>query len=154
MKLTDVEKRILKAATEIMEKVATYHTTESPMFTTPEKASTYFTTRIGTLEHEVFCVAYLDNQNKLRAVREEFRGTIDGARVYPREVVKTALELNAAAVVFAHNHPSCSKTPSQSDIAITTRLKDALRTVDIRVLDHLIVTPAGAYYSFAEKGML
>ena len=86
-------------------------------------------------------------------VEELFRGTIDGAAVYPREVVKRALYHNAAAVIFAHNHPSGIAEPSQADIAITRKLKTAMQTIEIRVLDHLVIG-AGEVVSFAERGLL
>ena len=96
---------------------------------------------------------YLDNQNRLLKSKELFRGTIDGAAVYPREVVKVALHFNAAAVILAHNHPSGITTPSEADKHITQRLRAALALVDIRTLDHVIVGQ-GAPYSFAERGLL
>ena len=96
---------------------------------------------------------YLDNQHRLLAFEELFRGTIDGASVYPREVVKHALKHNAAALIFAHNHPSGVAEPSQADIHITQRLKQALALVDIRVLDHIIVGDAETT-SLAQHGSL
>lgn len=119
----------------------------------PKLAGNLFMLRLGNLEHEVFCVAFLDNQNRLIAAEDMFRGTIDGASVYPREVVKRALQLNASAVMFAHNHPSGNVTPSTADRQITKRLKEALALIDIRVLDHIVVT-AVEYISFAEQGWL
>jgi len=105
------------------------------------------------MEHEVFTVIFLDNRHRIIGVEDLFRGTIDGASVHPREVVKRCLQLNAAACVFAHNHPSGVAEPSQADEMITRRLKSALELVDIRVLDHLVV--AGAHCeSFAERGLL
>jgi DNA repair protein RadC len=96
---------------------------------------------------------YLDNRNRVITCQELFRGTIDGASVYPREVVKEALAHNAAAVILVHNHPSGVAEPSQADELITRRLKQALSLVDIRVLDHVIVGD-GACESFAERGLL
>ena len=96
---------------------------------------------------------FLDAQNRVIGVEELFRGTIDGASVYPREVVKRCLAINAAAVIFAHNHPSGVAEPSQADQRLTQRLKAALATVDIRVLDHFVVGEAEAL-SFAERGLL
>ena len=104
------------------------------------------------MAHEVFAFLMLDNRNRVIAFREMFRGTIDGASVYPREVVKQALADNAAAVIFAHNHPSGVGEPSQADIRITDRLKKALDLVDIRVLDHVIV--GDSVTCFAEQGLL
>lgn len=109
--------------------------------------------RFGGLPHEVFAILMLDNQHQLITVSEMFRGTIDGAAVYPREVAKEVLIHNAAAVVFVHNHPSGVTEPSHADIAITRRLKSALETIEVRVLDHIVVSATG-YTSFAERGLL
>ncbi|HAS8160916.1 TPA: DNA repair protein RadC, partial [Vibrio vulnificus] len=103
-------------------------------------------------EREVFAVMFLDNQHRLIAFEELFFGTIDSASVYPREVLKAALKINAAALIFAHNHPSGDATPSQADKQITQRLKEALALVDIRVLDHIVVGDSAI--SFAERGLL
>ncbi len=108
--------------------------------------------RLGFNEYEVFYVLYLDSRNRIIAEESLFRGTINGAAVYPREVVKQALLHNAAFVIFAHNHPSGVAQPSEADIAITTQLKKALRLVEVTVLDHFIV--GEAVYSFAENGQL
>jgi DNA repair protein RadC len=102
---------------------------------------------------EIFGCLFLDNRHRVIDTAELFQGTIDGASVYPRVVVQQALSLNAAAVMFFHNHPSGVAEPSHADEAITMRLKDALALVDIRVLDHFIVT-AGESVSFAERGLL
>lgn len=99
----------------------------------------YLKHRLRAYPHEVFACLFLDNQHRMIVFEELFRGTIDGASVYPREVVKQALQHNAAAVILAHNHPSGIAEPSQADIHITHRLKSALELVDIRVLDHIIV---------------
>jgi DNA repair protein RadC len=104
-------------------------------------------------EQEVFMVIFLDAQHRVIAAEEMFHGTLTQTSVYPREVVKRALALNAAAVIFAHNHPSGVAEPSQSDRLLTDALKQALQLVDVRVLDHFIVAGAGCL-SFAEKGML
>jgi DNA repair protein RadC len=102
---------------------------------------------------EVFGCLYLDNRHRVIETVELFQGTIDGASVYPRVVVQQALSVNAAAVMFFHNHPSGVAEPSNADEAITRRLKEALALVDIRVLDHFVVT-AGESISFAERGLL
>jgi DNA repair protein RadC len=104
--------------------------------------------------HEVFGCLWLDNQHRVLEFEELFHGTIDGASVYPREVVRAALRLNAAAVIFAHNHPSGVAEPSEADRMITQRLKQALNLIDIRVLDHFIVGDGDQAYSFAEHGLL
>lgn len=120
--------------------------------TDPNKAKDCIQLKLASLEHEVFLCVFLDNQHKVISSEELFRGTIDGAIVYPREVVKTALRHNAAALIFAHNHPSGISEPSQADRAITDKLKTALALIDVRVLDHFIV--GESVYSFAEHGLL
>lgn len=119
----------------------------------PRATREFLRMRLRDLPHEVFCCVYLDNRNRVIAFEELFRGTIDGASVHPREVVKAALSRNAAAVILAHNHPSGTTEPSQADQLITRRLKEALSLVDIKVLDHLIVGD-GVCESFAERGLL
>lgn len=119
--------------------------------TNPDLTRAYLTSRIRDLSHEVFVCLLLDNQNRVIKYEEVFRGTIDGAAVYPREIVKLALSANAAAVIFGHNHPSGIAEPSQADRHITQRLTDALGLVDIRVLDHLVIGN-GEVVSFAERG--
>lgn len=108
---------------------------------------------LAGLEHEVFVCIFLDNRHRVIASEPLSRGTIDGTSVYPREVVKRALKHNAAAVIFAHNHPSGVGEPSRADTRLTERLKDALALVDIRVLDHLIVNDQDPV-SFAERGLI
>lgn len=110
---------------------------------------------IGNRKNEVFIALFLDNKHRVIRVEELFYGTIDGASVHPRVVVQKALEYNAAAVIFGHNHPSGITDASQSDINITDKLKQALILVDIRVLDHVIVGPdENTHTSFAEKGLI
>jgi DNA repair protein RadC len=121
--------------------------------TSPQKTRDYLMTRLATREFETFTLIYLDNRHRLIACEDLFRGTIDGASVHPREVVKEALRHNAAAVILAHNHPSFVAEPSQADELITRRLREALALVDIRVLDHVIVAGAETL-SFAERGLL
>jgi DNA repair protein RadC len=118
-----------------------------------EDAKKYLAIRFADLQHEVFAIVYLTNRHAVIACDEIFRGTIDGASVYPREVVKTALQYNAAAILIAHPHPSGICEPSQADEAITSRLKAACALVDIRIIDH-IVTAGDRAVSFAELGML
>ncbi len=122
-------------------------------FTSPAAAREFLRARLRDLPYEVFCCFYLDNRNRLIRFEELFRGTIDGASVHPREVVRQALEHNAAAMILAHNHPSGIAEPSQADEAITRRLRDALRLVDIRLLDHLVIGDTTCV-SFAERGLL
>ncbi len=109
--------------------------------------------RLRDRDHEVFCCLFLDNRHRVICFDEVFRGTLDGASVHPRDVVKLALARNAAAVILAHNHPSGVAEPSQADELITGRLREALALVDIRVLDHIVVGDA-ACVSFAERGLL
>ena len=119
----------------------------------PRAVREFLTLKLGTLEHEVFAVLLLDNRHRLIEYVELFRGTIDGASVHPREVVKLALARNAAALVLAHPHPSGATEPRQADELITRRLREALALVDIRVVDHIIVA-GGDALSFAESGLL
>ncbi|MGR6872036.1 RadC family protein [Pseudomonas sp. HK3] len=122
-------------------------------FTEPNSVREYLTSRLRHLPHEVFACLFLDSQHRLISYDELFRGTIDGASVYPREVVKQVLFHNAAAVIFAHNHPSGIAEPSLSDERITHKLQQALQLVDVRVLDHFIVGDNGVL-SMAERGLL
>lgn len=119
----------------------------------PDSTRKYLKARLRAYTHEVFACIFLDNRHRVIEFEELFKGTIDGASIHPREVVKRALFHNAAAVIFAHNHPSGVAEPSQSDLAITRRLNDALALVDIRVLDHFIVGDQEVL-SFAERGIL
>ena len=119
----------------------------------PTDTEDFLQARIGHLGHELFCCLYLDNRHRVLRFDELFRGTIDGTSVYPREVVKEALAINAAAVILAHNHPSGVAEPSQADERITSRLKSALELVDIRLLDHLIIGNAETT-SLASRGLL
>lgn len=118
-----------------------------------EAAKRYLQARYGGRSYEAFICIYLNSQQHIVKIEELFRGTIDGAPVYPREVVKRCLHYNAAAVIFAHNHPSGVAEPSQADIGITRRLQAALQIVDIRVLDHLVVAEAEVV-SLAERNLL
>ena len=119
----------------------------------PTDTEAFLKARMGHLHHELFCCLFLDNRHRVLRFDEMFRGTIDGTSVYPREVVKEALAVNAAAVILAHNHPSGVAEPSQADERITKRLKSALELVDIRLLDHLIIG-AGRATSLASRGIL
>jgi DNA repair protein RadC len=121
--------------------------------TSPLQVKAHLQTIMHDYEHEVFGVLFMDNQHRVIRFEEMFRGTIDAASVYPREVVKRGLELNCAAAIFAHNHPSGTPEPSQADRRITRRLKDALELVDIRTLDHFVIGSEGCV-SFAERGWM
>tara|TARA_R110002110_G_scaffold170753_3_gene372911 strand:- start:360 stop:902 length:543 start_codon:yes stop_codon:yes gene_type:complete len=122
-------------------------------FTSPTDTKRYLRLHFNGQERETFCVMFLDNQHRMIEYQELFQGTIDGASVHPREVVKASLKFNAAAVLFSHNHPSGVSEPSQADKRITERLKSALSLVDVRVIDHMIVGDAETY-SFAEHGLI
>ncbi|MGL5040425.1 MAG: RadC family protein [Aeromonas sp.] len=123
----------------------------------PITSTTLAADRLQTLlqerEHEVFGVLFLDNQHRLLAFEEMFRGTLGSASIYPRELVKRALQLNCAAIIAVHNHPSGNPEPSRSDLNFTQALKDALALVDVRLLDHLVVGAEGVV-SLAERGLL
>jgi DNA repair protein RadC len=143
----------LQAALELARRHYQQLMTIGSVLSNPRATREFLRMRLRDLRHEVFCCVYLDNRNRVIAFEELFRGTIDGASVHPREVVKEALARNAAAVILAHNHPSGIAEPSQADELITRRLKEALALVDIRVLDHLVVGDE-VCESFAERGLL
>jgi DNA repair protein RadC len=119
----------------------------------PSDTKDYLTAQLRDRPHEIFACLFLDTRHRVIAFEELFRGTIDGASVHPREIVKRALTHNAAALILAHNHPSGVAEPSQSDQRLTQRLREALQLVDIRVIDHLVVGD-GQVASFAELGLL
>ena len=119
----------------------------------PSAVRDYLRLTLANKEHEVFVVILLDAQNRVIEAEELFRGTLTQTSVYPREVVKTALRRNAAAVIFAHNHPSGIAEPSHADQVLTQSLKQALSLVDVKVLDHFVVAGTGVL-SFAESGLL
>jgi DNA repair protein RadC len=129
------------------------HVRKGTLMDSPKATTDYLTARLATREFETFTLIYLDNRHRMIACQDLFRGTIDGASVHPREVVKEALRHNAAAVILAHNHPSGVAEPSQADELITRRLREALALVDIRVLDHVIIAGAESI-SFAQRGLL
>jgi DNA repair protein RadC len=126
---------------------------EREVFSSPGAVKQYLQLRLAARPHEVFAVLFLDAQNRLLALEELFRGTLTQTSVYPREVVQQALHHRAAAVVLAHNHPSGTVQPSRADEALTQTLKTALALVDVRVLDHVVVAPGGAF-SMAEHGLI
>lgn len=119
----------------------------------PSDAKAFVSLRLGNLPHEVFAIVFVDAQHRVIEFLELFRGTLTQTSVYPREVVKEALRLNAAAVIFTHNHPSGVAEPSRADELLTQTLKSALLLVDVRVLDHLVVA-GGQVVSFVERGLL
>ena len=123
------------------------------VLSSPQEVKDFLRLAIGLLEYEVFCVVFLDAQHRVIELRQMFRGTVTQTSVYPREVIKESLQLNAAAVILAHNHPSGTPEPSRADEYLTQTLKTALQMVDVRVLDHLVIT-ANAVVSFAERGLV
>lgn len=123
------------------------------VFSSPESVKHYCQLKIGSREHEVFGVLFLDSQNRLIEFEEMFRGTLTQTSVYPREIVIAALSHQAAAVVLTHNHPSGLTQPSRADESLTQVLKSALALVDVRVLDHVVVSE-GSTFSMAEKGLI
>jgi DNA repair protein RadC len=143
----------LQAAMEIARRQLSETLRAGPSLASPRATRDYLSAQLRDLEHEVFCVLYLDKRHRLIRFEELFRGTIDGASVHPREIVKLALQRNAAAVIIAHNHPSGIAEPSQADELITRRIKEALDLVDIRLLDHIIVGD-GSCVSLAERGLV
>lgn len=143
----------LQAVQEMSRRVLFAEFNRSDALTSPDAVRQFLTLKLRSLGHEVFTGLFLDNKHRVIEYRELFRGTLGSASVYPREVVKVCLELNAAAVIFAHNHPSGVAEPSDADVLITERLKEALALIDVRVLDHLIVGD-GMPMSFAERGLV
>jgi DNA repair protein RadC len=148
--LNDVEKQ---SVITLAMKVLSIKHRAGRVLSKPDETRDFLRLRLADYRNEVFGCLFVDNRHRIIAVRELFQGTIDGASVYPRVVVQQAMEANAAAVVFFHNHPSGVAEPSHADEAITRRLKDALALVDVRVLDHFVVS-AGESVSFAERGLL
>jgi DNA repair protein RadC len=143
----------LQAAAEISRRQLAESLRAGPSMASPRATGEFLRAKLRDLEHEVFCCLFLDNRHRLIQFEELFRGTIDGASVHPREIVKLALQRNCAAVIIAHNHPSGIAEPSRADELITQRVKEALALVDIRLLDHIIVGD-GASVSLAERGLL
>jgi len=142
----------LQAILEMARRYLSENLQRGDSLTSPQATREYLSMQLRDRTHEVFAVLFLDQRHRVIQFEELFRGTIDGASVYPREVVKKALQHNAAAVILAHNHPSGVAEPSRADEAITRRLKDALSLVDVRVLDHFVV--GDEVVSFAERGLL
>jgi DNA repair protein RadC len=143
----------LKAGVELARRILREEMTHGNALTSPELVRDYLRLSLAALPHEAFVVLFLDSQHRLLAADELFRGTLAQTSVYPREVVKAALARNAAAVIFAHNHPSGVAEPSRADELLTQALKQALALVDIRTLDHFVVA-GHRVVSFAERGLL
>ena len=144
----------LQAVMELARRALSERMAARDVFESPGTVRDWLRLRIGSLPHEVFYVLLLDARNHLLEAVELFRGTLTQTSVYPREVVKLALAHNAAAVILAHNHPSGASEPSHADELLTRSLKQALALVDVRVLDHFIVTAHAPPLSFAERGLL
>ncbi len=153
LKPSDLSEREKQSAITLAMKVLAIKHRAGRRLSSPEETRNYLRLRLADHRNEVFGSLFLDNRHRIIAVRELFHGTIDGASIHPRVVVQQALAANAVALVFFHNHPSGVAEPSYADEAITRRLKDALALVDVRVLDHFVVS-AGESVSFAERGLL
>lgn len=147
--LSDRERGTLRRAAEILGR----HLTCAPVMDSPGIVRDFLSCKLGHQAREVFAVLYLNAQHELIEYVEEFFGTLTATCVYPRELIKRALALNASAVVLAHNHPSGKPEPSAADEALTRSVKQALRLVDVRTLDHIVVA-GGQSVSFAERGLL
>ncbi len=150
VELSAHEQKIIRDAFRILER-----TLRKPgaAMSKPELVSNYLKLTIAAKPHEVFTVMFLDNQNSLIETQEMFRGTINQASVYPREIVKEALRLNASGCILAHNHPSGITEPSECDKVITQKIKQALELIEVRTLDHIVIGGT-AHMSFAERGLM
>ena len=144
------EDQLIATAAEILKR-RLYR--QSDALRSPDITRQFLQMEIASLDYEVFGFLCLDNQHRVISVVHAFKGTIDGAAVYPREVAREVLQHNAAAVIYFHNHPSGNPEPSQADINLTKRLKEALALLDVRSLDHIIVS-GGSYTSLAERGLI
>ncbi len=144
---------LLQAAAELARRRLAERLERGDAITSPALTRRYLRARLGDRLHEVFACLFLDNRHRVLAFEELFRGTIDGASVHPREVVRRALHHNAAAVILCHNHPSGVAEPSEADRRITRRLQQALELIDVRVLDHVVVA-GGDEVSMAERGLI
>lgn len=149
-KMTEHEEAAIKGALRILEQHMRYNAVE---LTSPELVKNYLKLRFAGLEHEEFHIIFLDAQNKVISTDKMFIGTLTQTSIYPREVLKRALEHNADAIILAHNHPSGFAQPSRADEMMTQTLKSALDLISVRVLDHVIVAGAESY-SFAEHGLI
>lgn len=155
--LLDTENRApnqkLLASVEFTKRAMRESLQRGPALTSPSDVRDYLFAHFLGKEHEAFVVIFLDTRHRVLSIQEMFRGSIDGACVYPREIVKAVLRCNGAACILAHNHPSGVAEPSLADQAITRRIKEALSLVEIRLLDHFVIA-SGEVVSFAERGML
>jgi DNA repair protein RadC len=144
---------MFKAALEISRRVMAESLRDTAILATPEDTRQFLLTQLRDRPHEVFCCIFLDNRHRMLGFEEIFRGTIDGANVYSREIVRQALLYNAVSILVAHNHPSGSAQPSAADERVTRRLREALSLIEVRLLDHFVVGEATCY-SFSEHGLL
>jgi DNA repair protein RadC len=153
LKPSELSEQEKQAVVTLATKVLAFKFRAGRALSSPEETRTYLRLKLAGYRNEVFGSLFLDNRHRVIALRELFQGTIDGASVHPRVVVQQALEVNAAAMVFFHNHPSGVAEPSRADEMLTRRLSEALALVDVRVLDHFVVS-AGESVSFAQRGLL
>lgn len=144
----------LKASFELARRALHEEMREQSLMNAPGAVRDWLRLHLAHLPYELFIALWLDNQNRLIASEDLFRGSLSATSVYPREIVKSALAHNAAAVIFAHNHPSGCREPSQADTLLTRQLKDALSMIDVRLLDHFIVAGNSMPLSLAEQGYL
>ncbi|MES2979778.1 MAG: DNA repair protein RadC [Pseudomonadota bacterium] len=151
--MTGINRAALVSVLELVRRATGEQLKQRDVFTSPDAVKHFLQLHIARLPHEVFAVMFLDAQNRLIEMEVMFRGTLTQTSVYPREIVKRALDHDAAAVIFSHNHPSGTTEPSKADEALTVTLKQALALVDVRVLDHVVVAP-GMASSFAETGLI
>ena len=149
-KISQEEQDLIQSAISILERS---FKEPGDMFTSSDHAEAFVRLHLAAEENEVFSVMFLDQQNRLIRFDKMFQGTINGAIVYTREIVRRVIELNAAAILLSHNHPSGNLTPSNSDLAVTKRISTAMELIDCRVLDHIIATKTGTL-SFAKEGLL
>lgn len=147
---TREERKIISAAKKILLQKSRQ---SSDLFESPQAVKNYLQLQCAPLENEVFGIVMLDTKHRLIGIKQLFTGTIDGASVYPREIVKACLKANCAALIIYHNHPSGVVEPSRADEVLTDRIKEALKLVDVRLLDHFIVGYEGIL-SFAETGRI
>jgi DNA repair protein RadC len=151
--LGDVRYVQLAAALELGRRYLEARLARGTALESPRDTAAFLQASLRDRPYEVFCCLFLDNRHRILAFEEMFRGTLNGTAVYPREIVKRALALNAAAVILVHNHPSGVAEPSRADQALTDRLREALALVEVRVLDHIVVGD-GETVSFSERGLL
>lgn len=142
----------LQAALELGKRYLAQKLEREGPLTSPKQAVDFLTHKLRDRPHEVFAIVYLDNRHHVLRYQELFYGSLTGATVHPREVVKSALKNNAAAVIIAHNHPSGIAEPSRADENLTRRLKDALNLVEVRLLDHIVIGD-GAFVSMSDRGL-